>query len=317
MMELPKHPFCRQLAVAATNRGQNGRTVILLVLRAGGMPRPQPLHTLGVCEAFQCPKTWDVVRPTTQSHEKNCPEQVEKYCDTSRTTSTECGSAGFRATGNVNNTHRSLKTYVGVCAWFAVGLVGRAAKRRAGVPVPRPVQEAQVADPPPGLPELRHTHGCEPALPHGPPTPRALRLPQHWKNHPPSPPREAPRGRDRLLGRRAGGGGLFSRLPHLFLSAYAIKSFLVAPLPAAPEGVEALSWVFIALWTSGRASQSSSLLLRARGQERRRSLNVPSQWGAAKDKGSNSAGQTRRCLLVLYAVGCVLKVGIPRRSQVE
>lgn len=126
-----------------------------------------------------------------------------------------------------------------VCRWIC--LVARAVKwGRAGVPVPRPLaQEAQVADPSPGIRELRHTRRCGPALPHRPPTPEALRLPQHWKNLPLSPPREAPRGPNCLRRRRV--GGAFSPdSPHL-LSGYALKSFLVAPLPAAPVGAGAPS----------------------------------------------------------------------------
>lgn len=67
-----------------------------------------------------------------------------------------------------------------------------------------------MADPPPRVQDLRHTRRCGPALPHGPPTPEALRLPQHWKNRPQSPPREAPRGPNCLRCRRV--GVLFSRL---------------------------------------------------------------------------------------------------------
>lgn len=168
--------------------------------------------------------------------------------------------------------------------------MARAAKwGRAGVPVPRPLaQEARVADPPPRVQDLRHTRRCGPALPHGPPTPEALRLPQHWKNRPQSPPREAPRGPNCLRCRRV--GVLFSRLAPP--SPFRLRSKELPRCPLAGGSCRSPRSQRGPLYPCGRQAvrHKAPPPQGSRGHGRRRSLSAPSQWGAEGDKGWNSAG---------------------------
>lgn len=47
MLELTKHPVCRQLAVGAPSWGPGSHAVSLVFLSPGGVPRSQPTTDLG------------------------------------------------------------------------------------------------------------------------------------------------------------------------------------------------------------------------------------------------------------------------------